>query len=103
MTRTRNPISGLPSGGESVTPHDTNNLTKDGTVYIGGDGDCKVLTVDGDTLTFAGLSAGDIVPVKVRRLYSLQIPRQPTFWHYGDIFRMEEQLSHAGFWLRKHW
>ena len=69
MARTRNVISGLPTGGEAVTAHDTNNLTKDATIYIGGDGDCKVLTVDGTTLTFVGLSAGDILPCRVRRVF----------------------------------
>ena len=70
MARLRNEIHGIPEGGEAVTPHDSTNLTYDSVIYIGGDGNAVVLTADLSVLTFVGLSAGDILPVKVRRVNS---------------------------------
>ena len=66
----RNIITTIPTGGEAVTPHDSDNLTQDSVIYIGGDGNIKILTSAKTTLTFVGLSAGDILPVSCRRVYS---------------------------------
>jgi hypothetical protein len=64
----------------SVTPSDTVDIpsvsTQDGSgnngcvLYIGGDGDVKVTTAGGDTVTFVGLIAGSFVPVQVLRVWS---------------------------------
>ena len=39
-------------------------------IYIGGDGDVKVVTSDGDTVIFQGLLAGTLLPIRVRQVYS---------------------------------
>jgi hypothetical protein len=64
----------------AVTPSDTVDIpsvsTQDGSgnngcvLYIGGDGDVKVTTAGGDTVTFVGLIAGSFVPVQVLRVWS---------------------------------
>lgn len=59
------------AGGAAVTPHDTNDLTTvTRGIYLGASGDVKLITVDGDTLTFVGLSAGIIHPIRVSRVFS---------------------------------
>lgn len=62
-----------------VTPSDSADIpsvsTQDGSgnngcvLYIGGDGDLKVTTAGGDTVTFVGLTAGSFVPVQVLRVW----------------------------------
>jgi len=64
----------------AVTPSNTTDIpsvsTQDGSgnngcvLYIGGDGDVKVTTAGGDTVTFVGLTAGSFVPVQVVRVWS---------------------------------
>ena len=61
----------------AVTPSDTVNIpavtggTNNGCVlYIGGSGNIKVTTVGGDDVVFVGLSAGQFVPVQVKRVWS---------------------------------
>ena len=64
----------------AVTPSNTVDIpsvsTQDGTgnngcvLYIGGDGDVKVTTAGGDTVTFTGLLAGMLIPVQVLRVSS---------------------------------
>lgn len=49
---------------------DTADLKSPVVVYVGGDGDLKVDTEGGNTVTFVGMSAGDILPVSVVRIYS---------------------------------
>lgn len=64
----------------AVTPSDTADIpsvsSQDGkgnngcVLYIGGDGDIKVTTAGGDTVIFAGLTAGSFVPVQVLRVWA---------------------------------
>lgn len=64
----------------AVTPSDSVDVpsvsTQDGSgnngcvLYIGGDGDLKVTTSGGDTVTFVGLTAGSFVPVQVVRVWA---------------------------------
>jgi hypothetical protein len=61
----------------AVTPSDTVDIpavtggTNNGCVlYIGGAGNIKVTTVGGDDVVFVGLSAGQFVPVQVKRVWS---------------------------------
>ena len=61
----------------SVTPSDTVDIpsvtggTNNGCVlYVGGAGNVRVLTVGGDDVTFVGLSAGQFIPVQVKRVYA---------------------------------
>lgn len=57
--------------GFAITPHDTNDLaaaTK--AIYVGGAGAVSLVTVRGTTLTFGGLAAGSILPVRATRVRS---------------------------------
>lgn len=58
------------AAGESVTPHDTNNIDPTKGVYVGTSGDLKVNMLDGTALTFVGIAAGMIHPLTVTRVYS---------------------------------
>ncbi len=60
----------ITSDGALVTPHDTNELAKHGTIYCGEDGNVKIKTVDGNDLTFTGLKAGTVLPVAARQVYA---------------------------------
>ena len=60
----------IPKHAVTAVQSDTVDLITPVVVYIGGDGDLKVDTEGGETATFVGLSAGDIVPVSVVRIYS---------------------------------
>jgi len=53
----------------AVTPSDSVSLTTDArALYIGVAGDVSLLTSGGDTVTFVGLLAGSILPVRVNRV-----------------------------------
>lgn len=53
----------------AVTPSDTVNFTDPArALYIGGAGTAVVITEAGETVTFAGLLAGSILPVQARRV-----------------------------------
>jgi hypothetical protein len=54
----------------AVTPADDGALRPTRALYIGGDGNVKVDMALGNTVTFAGLLAGTILPVQVTRVYS---------------------------------
>ena len=54
---------------EAVTPSDTVSLTiSSRALYIGGAGNLTVLTVGGQTVTFTGVLAGSIIPIRVSRV-----------------------------------
>lgn len=58
-------------GGAAITPSDTADLGLPArAIYIGGGGNIKLKTVDGSILTFAGLVAGTILPVRALKVYS---------------------------------
>jgi hypothetical protein len=53
----------------AVSPNDGVDLTISArALYIGGPGNVSVVTVGGDTVTFVGLVAGQILPVRARRV-----------------------------------
>lgn len=55
----------------AVTPNDSTELTNTArALYIGGAGDVSVITLGGTTLTFAGATAGSIIPVRVTHVRS---------------------------------
>jgi hypothetical protein len=55
----------------AVTPDDTDDLTHAArALFVGGGGDIKVDTLGGDTVTFTGVVAGSILPVRVLKVYS---------------------------------
>lgn len=57
-----------PAGGAAaVTPHNTNELAIwSRGLYIGVSGDVAVTTVNGDEVTFVGLAAGIIHPIRAK-------------------------------------
>lgn len=55
----------------AVSPHDTNELTNvTRGLYIGIAGNLKVTTVGGDTVTFIGVLAGTIIPIRAKIIWS---------------------------------
>jgi len=60
----------FPGGAKAVTPSDSVNLTYPSVVYVGGTGNVKVTTAQGDDVTFNGLPAGFVIPVQVIRVWS---------------------------------
>ena len=55
----------------AVTPHDTNELAyATRGVYVGTAGDLKVTTVGGQSVTFTGLAAGIVHPLRVKLVFS---------------------------------
>lgn len=61
--------AGSPRQGFAITPHQTNALTNLTThIYIGGDGDLVVETADGTMLTFIGVNAGTLIPIRANKV-----------------------------------
>ena len=64
--------SGLESPGRhaiAVTPSDSVTLAHASRgIYIGGAGDLKVITVGGETVTFASMAAGIVYPICVTQV-----------------------------------
>jgi len=53
------------TGGASITPSDTVQITKvHRAVYVGGAGNLSVTTSGGDAIIFVGVPAGTILPIK---------------------------------------
>jgi hypothetical protein len=67
-----NPGYAAPAAGAfAVTPHDTNELTYwSRSLWIGGAGTVKVTMVDGTVVTFTGVPAGTILPVRAKIVWS---------------------------------
>ncbi len=62
-------LRSIPIYAAAITVSDTANLDAVAVIYIGGDGDVKVTTEGGNAVTFVGVSAGDILPVAVARVW----------------------------------
>jgi hypothetical protein len=53
-----------------VSPNDSTDLTTYARMlYVGGAGSLKVTTVDGDTFTFPAITAGSLIPLRVKRVW----------------------------------
>ena len=55
---------------ESITPSDAHSLSQSSIIYVGGDGNVKVITEAGETVTFAGVKAGTTIPVKILKVFN---------------------------------
>lgn len=61
----------------SLTPDTAQAITKSDTdpnvfcqLYVGGAGDVKVVTENGDTVTFSAVPVGTILPIRVKQVLS---------------------------------
>ena len=59
-----------PAGAFAITTSDTANLQNVAVAYVGGAGNIKVTTANGDVATFNGLNAGTVLPVQVLRVWA---------------------------------
>lgn len=59
-----------PGGALAVTPSDTVNLDSPSVIYVGAGGSVRITDAQGNQTTFAGLSAGQTIPVQVIRVWS---------------------------------
>jgi len=59
-----------PGGAATFTNSDTVNLPTPSVIYVGGAGNVKVTTAQGDDVVFLGLLAGQVIPVQVIRVWS---------------------------------
>ena len=58
-------------GGTAVTPSDSEDLADEArALYIGGDGDVRLISRNGDDLVFVGVVAGSILPIFTVRVYN---------------------------------
>lgn len=62
-------FSGPCAHGVAVTPSDTNELTVvSRAIYVGGGGSLAVVLNSGQTVTFAGVNAGAILPIRAKKV-----------------------------------
>ena len=59
-----------PEDAAAVTPSDTADLPQFSVIYVGGAGNVKVTTAQGSAVTFSGVNAGTVIPVRVRRVWA---------------------------------
>jgi len=59
-----------PGGAVAITPSNTVNLANPAVIYAGVAGDVRVLTAQGDDVTFVGVLAGTVIPVQVIRVFA---------------------------------
>ena len=59
-----------PGGAAAITPSNTVNLANPTVVYIGTTGNIRVLTAQGDDVTFNNVPAGAVLPVQVIRVFA---------------------------------
>ena len=59
-----------PEDAAAVTPSDTADLPQFSVIFVGGAGNVKVTTAQGSAVTFSGLNAGTVLPVRVRRVWA---------------------------------
>ena len=62
-------FSGPASSAQAITPSDTNDIeTASRAIYVGSGGDLAVKMLGGADITFVGLNAGTILPIRVSRI-----------------------------------
>lgn len=60
----------FPGGARAITVSDTVNMPTPAVIYVGGAGNVRVLTAQGDDVVFSGLVAGQVIPVQVIRVFA---------------------------------
>ena len=66
-----NPIEAPATHAEAVTPSDSAELTNvTRALYVGGAGNVVVVMHGGETVTFTGVPAGAILPIRVKQVKS---------------------------------
>lgn len=60
----------FPGGATTFTASDTVNLGTPSVIYVGGAGNVKVTTAQGDDTVFLGLQPGQVIPVQVIRVWA---------------------------------
>lgn len=71
MARTTYTGTNPADGASEITPNDSTDLTLVArALYIGGSGDLKINTPNGDTVTFQDIVAGSLLPVRAVRVYA---------------------------------
>lgn len=64
-------VTALPDRAVGITPSDSSDLAQPVSVYVGGGGAVKVTPAGAATpVTFVGLTAGQLVPVQVIRVWA---------------------------------
>jgi hypothetical protein len=59
----------FPGGATTFSASNTVNLETPSVIYVGGTGNVKVTTAQGDETTFVGVAAGAVLPVQVIRVW----------------------------------
>ena len=60
----------FPNDATVITPADGSDLSRTGLVYVGGAGDVKITTLAGTDITFYGMPAGAVIPVRAKKVFS---------------------------------
>lgn len=60
----------FPGGAAAITKSDTANLATPSVIYVGGTGNVRVTTAQGDDTIFYGVPAGNVIPVQVIKVWS---------------------------------
>lgn len=60
----------FPGGATTFTNSDTVNLPTPSVIYVGGSGNVRVTTAQGDDTLFVGLQTGQVIPVQVIRVWA---------------------------------
>lgn len=72
-TMTPEKLTGMEPAGSAfaISPDNSTDLAlMTRGIYVGGTGDLKVDMADGTTVTFVGLAAGVVHPIRARRVYA---------------------------------
>ena len=54
----------------SVSPDDSGRFDPTRAVYVGGEGNLRVMMWGGQVVTFSGVTAGTMLPISITRVYS---------------------------------
>ena len=54
----------------AITPHDSTDMPLTRAIYVGGAGNVVAVTADNAAITFTGVPAGTVLPIRARRVNS---------------------------------